>query len=411
MKIGINASFARKPDSGTGQVTLNFLRKLSEFRVQSSGFKVEKHKYFLYLEEDLPANLKMPENFQKRIFLPLYKRDDLIRKIWWEKCLLPKKVKKDRCEVLLSLYQSATITKNIRHIMFVHDAVWKIFPRYLNNIRKRIYYKFVDKAIKKAGLIVTNSLNSKRDIMRFFRVPDKNIETVYLDCDPVFKKKYPQEEIEKIFKKYNLQKSPNEANSTHHALSTGNYIFYVGGFDIRKNIRNLIEAYALLWKKYHNEISIPNLVLAGQFLPHLIPLVTDIPRAIKHVSEKYGCPEKKIKLIGFVDQVDLPMLYQGADFFCYPSLYEGFGLPVLEALNSGCPVIASNASSIPEIVNKREALLVDSRQPEDIAITMHTILTDDALRLKKVDNARKKANKFSWEKFTNSIMELISKNQ
>ncbi len=287
----------------------------------------------------------------------------------------------------------------------MHDVAWKIFPKYLNNIRKRIYYKLIDKAVKKADRLVTNSQNSKRDIMRFFHVGEGNVEVFYLDCDPIFKKEYSKAEIAKVLKKYVLARNENKL------IQNSNYIFYVGGFDIRKNIRNLIEAYALLWKKYHNEISIPDLVLAGKFHPHLVPAVTDIPKAIRYVSEKYGCPEKKIKLIGFVDQADLPMLYQSADLFCYPSLYEGFGLPVLEALNSGCPVIASNTSSIVEIISEKEALLVDTRQAEDIALAMHTMLTNKALKIEKIAKARRKADRFSWGKFTNSMMELIIKNQ
>ena len=186
MKIGINASFARKPDSGTGQVTLNFLRKLSEIKMQNE--KIKNAEIVLYLEQDI--DLDLAKGIEKRIFLPPYRRDDLIRKIWWEKFLLPKKVKNDRCDVLLSLYQSTTVTKDIRHIMLVHDVAWKIFPKYLNNVRKRIYYKLVDKAIKKADKLITNSLNSKQDIMRFFHVGEGNVKALHLDCDPIFKKEY-----------------------------------------------------------------------------------------------------------------------------------------------------------------------------------------------------------------------------
>ncbi|MDD5463969.1 MAG: hypothetical protein PHP62_02385, partial [Candidatus Moranbacteria bacterium] len=122
IKVGINASFLRKQNTGIGQVSINFLRKLIE--VESRKLKVHKEEmeFVLYLEEDV--EIELPEGFSKKVFLPVYKRDDLIRKIWWEKFSLPRKVKKDKCDVLLSLYQSTTSTqphKDFKHIMVVHD--------------------------------------------------------------------------------------------------------------------------------------------------------------------------------------------------------------------------------------------------------------------------------------------------
>jgi len=132
MKIGINASFLRKPDTGIGQVTRGFVDKLTENHS-------DENEYFLYLEKDI--ELKLPKNFHKCVFLPAWKRDDLIRKIWWEKFLLPRRAKRDKCDVFLSLYQCPTfLPKNIRHKMLVHDLIPKIFPEYLNNWRKYFYF-------------------------------------------------------------------------------------------------------------------------------------------------------------------------------------------------------------------------------------------------------------------------------
>lgn len=133
MKIGINASFLRKPDTGIAQVTLNFLRELAsqEAKNQKSKTKAGKDReYIVYLEEDLPKGLKLPKNFTVKKFLPFfYRRDDLIRKIWWEGRLLPKKAKRDKCDVFLSLYQCPTVlSKKIRHIMLVHDIIPRLFP-------------------------------------------------------------------------------------------------------------------------------------------------------------------------------------------------------------------------------------------------------------------------------------------
>ncbi|MEA1925954.1 MAG: glycosyltransferase family 1 protein [Patescibacteria group bacterium] len=389
MRIGINASFIRKPDSGTGQVTKHFINALFSM-IESDPEKYANPEFILYLEEDI--NISVPKNVGVKIFLPPYKRDDLIRKIWWEKYLLPKKAAQDGCNVLLSLYQSATVVKNMKHVMLVHDAAWKCFPQYLNNMRKKIYYGLVDRAIKKASHIMTVSSFSKKEIEKYFYVENEKITVNYIDCDPIFKEEYSNETLENILKKHNLKKG---------------YIFYVGGFDIRKNISRLIDAYAKMWKKYGQTIAIPKLVLAGSFHFHLIPLITDIPDEIKKAGKKYGLPEKKIEYINFVEPEDLPLLYRGASLFCYPSLYEGFGLPVLEAMNSQCPVVSSDASSIPEVTGKETVLLVDPKDSDAICEAMYNMITDKQKRGIFTENTKKRAKKFNWNIFVENTFNII----
>ena len=329
----------------------------------------------------------MPENFQKRIFLSqFYRRDDLIRKIIWEKYLLPKEVEKDQCDVLLSMYQSATNLKT-KHIMLVHDAVWKIFPEYINNWRKKIYYRLVDEAIAKADKIMTISENSKKDIVKYFNVSEDKIKVSYIDCDPIFKNQHKQiEKQEKV----------------------ASYIFYVGGFDVRKNVSGLIEAYGLLWNKYQDDKKkFPDLILAGSFHKNLVPLVTNVPEKIKEIAEKYNLPKEKIKTIDFVEQKYLPDWYKNARLFCYPSLYEGFGLPVLEAMNCGCPIVTSNTSSIPEVCSEKSAVLIDPENPEEISQAMWDLLNNKQPAEEKIANAKDEARKFSWEKFAKKFLEDI----
>ena len=177
MKIGINASFLRKQNTGIGQVSANFLKELVEF--SSTKLQIANNKEFefvLYLEEDTDLGLLgdiafSKVKFQKKVFLPKhYKRDDLFRKIWWEKVLLPKKVNQDDCDVLLSLYQCPTsLNKNkkkIKHIMIVHDIIPKLFPTYLNNWRKKAYQRLTEKAISKADKIIAVSHRTEKDLIQ-----------------------------------------------------------------------------------------------------------------------------------------------------------------------------------------------------------------------------------------------------
>jgi len=384
MKIGINASFVRKPDVGMGQVAINFLENLFLIANPEDTF-------FLYLEEDL--DLDLPNNFHKRITKTFYKRDDLVKKTYWEKYLLPRAAKRDKCDVFFSLYQSASVMGKIPHLMLVHDTIVKIFPWYLNNSRKIFYYKRVDKAIKKASKIMTVSKHSRVDVARLYNKQANDIVVNYIDCDPIFKSNITLDQAENVLRKFNLK--PKE------------YIFYVGGFDMRKNMSGLIHSYALLWDSYQNKADCPDLVLAGGYNPKLIPLVTDIDSEIEMVRSKFGIPNNRFKRLGFVKQEDLPFLYRGSSLFCYPSLYEGFGLPVLEAFNCGCPVVSSANSSLKEIVNNKNAFIFKLKSDSELAEQLDQGLNNKEKRKEKIKQARIDAKNFDWKNFVELSLETL----
>jgi glycosyltransferase involved in cell wall biosynthesis len=403
MKIGINASFLRKQGSGTEQVTRGFLTKLLEFsknpqQLDSSELraKLENSKFYLYAEEDF--DLELPTNFKKRIFLPgFYQRDDLIRKTIWEKFLLPGRVKGDGCQAFFSLYQSPTVL-GTSHLMLVHDVTWKLFPEYLSNIRKKIYQWMVDQAIPRADKLLTVSQYSKKLIEEYFPQKKAAIAVALIDCDPVFKqsKSPSQEDLDvKILGDYDL------------SLEKRNYILYIGGFDSRKNVPGLIEAYGRLVnslkKQGEKTGNIPDLVLVGKFHPHLVPLVTDLPSCIEEVSDKYDFPKDKIKMPGFVATEEVPSFFRQALFACYPSFYEGFGIPPLEAMACGCPVITSNTSSLPEVVGE-SALLVNPENKQELAEAMEKLTQSATMRADLARQGQNRADEFSWGSFTEKTL-------
>ncbi len=393
-KIGIDASFLRKQDTGIGQVSINFLKKLIEVEIEKSKTrKVKKVEFFLYLEKDV--KLKLPKNtasstvkFHKRIFLPVYKRDDLIRKIWWEKYLLPRKVKQDGCEIFLSLYQSTTILpKKVKHLMIVHDIIPKFFPQYLNNWRKKLYQELVEDSIKKIDKIIAVSHRSEKDLIKHLGIDPKKITVSYIDVDEIYKKKVSQVDSKRILKKYKLE---------------AGYIYSGGGLEVRKNVEGVIRAYKILFDRYAKHEKIPKLVISGRLLPQLAPLVTDVEKLIQELGLK-----ERIITLGYVPQADLPAIYNGASLFVYPSLYEGFGLPVLEAMNQGVPVITSKTSSLLE-VGSDSVLYCDPSNVADIAMVMKNVLFNDhflqaALSLK----GKERAAHFSWKKFTQKMLNII----
>jgi glycosyltransferase involved in cell wall biosynthesis len=374
------------------------------------------NEFFIYLEEDI--NLKLPRNFQKRVFLPPWKRDDLIRKIWWEKCLLPKKAKEDKCDVFISLYQSTTViarrvttkqslnskdndvttglprfarndNKKVKHIMTVHDIIPKLFPEYLSNWRKKLYWKLTERAIRKADKIIAVSHRTEKDLVRFLEIDPAKITVSYPDVDEVYKKDVTEERNGKVLKKYNLGSG---------------YIYSGGGLEVRKNTQGLIRAYKILLEEnkrtqfVHN---VPLLVISGKLMPQLAPLVTDVEKLIKELNLT-----PHIKLLDFVPQEDLPALYRNATFFIYPSFYEGFGLPVLEAMNIGTPVITSKKSSLPE-VGGDSVLYCDPADFHDIAMVMKNVLTRKDLRETLHNRGKERAQNFSMEKFVEKVLNVI----
>lgn len=365
MKIGINASFARKFNTGIGQVTVNYLKALDK--------NIKNNEYFLYLEEELEFKFS---SFKNRVFLPLWKRDDLIRKIWWEKFLLPRKVKEDGCEEFISLYQCPTVlSKKIKHTMVVHDVVPKLFPEYLDNFRKIIYWRLTERAIKKADKIIAISEHTKNDLIKYLDIPKNKIEVRYIDVDNFYKEEIPSEEVGHVLKKYNL--SPG-------------YIYNAGGLDKRKNIERLIGAYEILLKK---DSHIPDLVISGKLRPEMAPLITDAEKIIKERGI-----EDKVQLLDFIPQEDMRALFKGAKVFVFPSLYEGFGMPVVEALSVGVPVATAGRSSIPE-VGGDAVRYFDPENLEDMANKIFEILSDDKLQHRMSEAGKIQAQKFSWEKF------------
>lgn len=386
MRIGINASFLRKQSTGLGQVTANLIKEIAE---SSNDKDVE---FLLYLEEDV--KLKLPKKtassavkFHKRIFLPAYKRDDLIRRIWWERFLLPKKVRKDKCDVFLSLYQSTTVLSGkTKHLMIVHDLIPKFFPHYLNNGRKKLYQKLVENSIKKADKLVAISHRTEKDLISHLQIDPKKITVSYIDVDPIYKKKVTQAESQKVLKK--------------HKLNPG-YIYGGGGLEVRKNVESVVRAYKLLLENADKKDKLPKLAIFGKLLPELAPLVTDLEMLVSQLGLK-----KQVVILGQVSQADSPVLYANASLFVYPSFYEGFGLPILEAMNQGVPVITSKTSSLPE-VGSDSVLYCNPDDVEDLAMVMKNFLANDHLKAALSMKGKERGSHFSWEKFVAKMNNII----
>jgi len=383
MNIGINASFLRKPYTGIGQVTTHVLNEIIE-RAQNDK-SMKNHKFFVYCEETYNTNL--PKNFYKRSFLPrFYKRDDLFRKLLWEKFWLPRRARQDSCDVLLSLYQSATVIKytDMKHAMIVHDVIPHIFPEYLNNLRKKFYWQRVEFGMYSATNLITVSEHTKIDLETKLNIKSARITVDPISVDPIFHKDISDEKMMSILKKYQLQRG---------------YIYTGGGLEVRKDVERTLRAYKLMRERWKGA---PDLVVSGTLMPQLAPLITDVEKIVRDLGI-----ENYVKILGFVPQEDLPSLYKGASIFLFPSRYEGFGMPVLEAMSVGTPVLTAKNSSLEEVGGN--AVEYTEHDDEKMCQKMMKLLQNSEQLERMSVNGMERSKEFSWDKFITNLCDILCK--
>jgi len=244
-------------------------------------------------------------------------------------------------------------------------------------------YKFIDtvymkimikNSCKRADKIISISNNTKEDLVKILGVNSEKITTVYLSSDDIYKRITDIGRLNKIKKKYGLK---NE------------FILNTGAIIPRKNIYRLISAF----KKIQNTIDY-DLVLTGK-------------NSYKQdKTEKLIKTNKRVIRLGYVDEEDLPCLYNLASVYVYPSLYEGFGIPILEAQSCGCPVVTSNKSCLPEI-SGNGAVFINPYNTEDIVKSILRIINNSDLRKKLISEGYKNKKKFNWNKSAKKVIEII----
>lgn len=379
MKIGIDASFLRKPGTGIGSVTEQTLRVLASLP-EAAG-----HRFVLYLESDVDISF-LPSNFEKHVFLPRWTRDDVPRRCLWER-KLSKEAVTDGCEVFVSLSQSSAVfakDTGIRHTMVVHDIIPLLFPAYRGALMSRLHSDRVLRGIGSADRIIAVSNTTKRDLELNLGIPAQRIDVAYPDCDARFRATVPAVERSRVLSKY--------------ALRSG-YIYHGGGLEIRKNAQRLLEAYAALRKSRGD---VPPLVISGRVHSRRNRLATDVRGIIRRLKLT-----DSVRLLGFVPDEDMPALYKEALFFVYPSLYEGFGIPVLEAFAVGTPAVAGRtAGAVPEVAG-HAAWLVETQETDALREGLDRMLSDASLRETLVGRGSERAKDFSWSHLTRSVFRDI----
>jgi glycosyltransferase involved in cell wall biosynthesis len=364
LRIAIDARKLR--DYGIGTYVRNLLRHLARID-ESTDYIV------LCRERDTAAVKKLGMNFRA---VPEKSRPYSIR----EQLTVPLDLRRERVDLFHAPHYVLPPLTPCPSVVTIHDCIHLRFPQYLPN---RVAYAYARASLwiatHRSHRVLTVSEASKRDILRYFRVPEKKIDVIYNAIDERFGQAPDPEEIERVRERYQLD---------------GPFILYAGNIKPHKNLERLIEAFHSL--RRGGGFDAVRLLIIGDEISKYATLRRAVHR---HKLHKY------VRFFGFVPVQTLASLYRLASVFVFPSLYEGFGLPPLEAMASGTPVITSNVSSLPEVVGDA-ALLIDPYEPEAIADAMRRVLTDADLREQMRARGFERAREFSWDRSVRRVREI-----
>ncbi|MCK9378580.1 MAG: glycosyltransferase family 4 protein [Candidatus Moranbacteria bacterium] len=376
MKIGIDGSRAfLEKRTGIEEYSYQVIKHLRD--------KLESHQVVLYIRKNQKVDFDLPENWKiKKLWFPYFTAQ--IR-FSFEFLFYPVDVLFVPAHVVPPIHPKKTV-------VVVHGLEYEFFPQVYSRWA-RLYMPFVIKnSCRWALKIISVSENTKKDLMKLYGVAEQKIDVVYEGYD--FNFQFPISNFQSISndKIFNL-KNKNK------------YLLFVGRLEERKNILGIIEAFEILKEKYQ----IPHkLVLAGM-------------SGYGYDKIKFKIQNSKFKAdileTGYISDEEKFELMRKVDVFLFPTFYEGFGIPVLEAQSVGTPVVAGNNSSIPEVVSvkrgsvelegQKSALLVDVNNAEEIAETTYKLISDNDLREKIIQMGLENVKRFSWEKCASEIAKIL----
>jgi glycosyltransferase involved in cell wall biosynthesis len=284
-------------------------------------------------------------------------------------------------DLLHSTAFTMPLVSHLKVIVTIHDLSFFVFPQHHTEANYQFVTRNVHQAARRADYIIADSESTKKDIMRFLHVPEERIEVIYLAAAEALGEKRSPDSITQIKSKYGIKKP---------------YLLMVGSMEPRKNMTSALIAFKAL--KETKKIDFQFVIAGGKGWKN---------EAFYHLLKKLSIDEHLV-LTGYVPEEDLPALYQGAEVFVYPSLYEGFGLPVLEAMSSGTPVITSNVSSLPEVAGDA-ALLVNPMEIFDLYKAMEALATRPELRDEFRSKGLERSEIFTWEKTARKTLEIYRK--
>lgn len=361
MRIGIDARMIQGPFTGDSTYWRGLIAGLSHLNSNDE--------FFLYLDAGLPtSNVPSARNIKVRLVrAPSWRL--------WSAVAFPWLLWKDHISVAHVQYTIPPIMP-CPVVTSIHDVSFKRHPEFFNWKDRFVLNMGIKYAAKRAFGILAISEHTKHEIVELYKVPAERVSVIYPGVDEQFTPGDRLASRRFIKDKYGIS-SP--------------IILTVGTIQPRKNLSTLVKGFAKLKASQEFE---HKLVVVGKYgwkERRLLSLVEELELT------------QDILFVGYVPQEDLPALYLAADVFVYPSVYEGFGLPPLEAMACGTPVITGNRSSLPEVVGEA-GIMVDPYDPEAFALAMWNVLSSESLRTEMSQAGLKQAVKFSWDKMATEVL-------
>jgi len=367
MRVVTNGWFWNRPDTGTGQYTRHIARLLSALGEQAPDVIVVVPAG--QSPEGAPSHDDFTTDRLKLIRHPI--RITHLSKVWWEQFLIPRMAQQLKADLLHIPYWAPPARTWGPTVVTIHDLIPLILPPYRGNPLARLYTSLVAASTPGATLVITDSEASRHDILNTLPVSPDRVQVIPLAVGDSF--------------------SPVAGESDRSirrdwGISEG-YLLYLGGFDIRKNLATMLRAFTYVSRAVDDA----QLVIAGRLPTRDSPFTPD-PRRL---AKEMGIPDCSLHFLGYVPESHKPALYRGAKAFLFPSRYEGFGYPPLEALSCGVPVVGSNAASLPEVVGPA-GMLTDPDDAEGMAGAMIQLLIDESFHSELSRRATEQARRFTW---------------
>ena len=368
LKIGYDGKRATNNLTGLGNY--------SRFVIESLALNYPENKYFVYTPKVREKLKKLSIFSLANVFLNLPKSS----KFLWRALGIKKQLVDDKIDLFHGLSHEIPIglqKMNIKSIVTMHDLIFLRKPNYYKFIDRKIYELKSRYACKNADRIIAISERTKLDIVELYQIPEEKIDIVYQGCEEAFKTKVSFSKIEEVRNKYQL---PNQ------------FILSVGTIEERKNLNLVIEALAIATTAYP-------LVVVGKATPYL--------EKVKQSIAKHHLQHSVIFLHNVTFE-DLPAVYQSASLFVYPSFYEGFGIPIIEAINSEIPVIAASGSCLEE-AGGPNSIYISPNNAKELASAIDKIFGDEKLQQEMISKSLKYVEKFNNDFVAAEVMKCYQK--
>jgi len=385
MKIAIDISPLATPKrTGIENFTFNFCKNLSKVDKENEYILfANSYGHFQSLKEAIEGiGIKESRNISTQIS----RVPRTILELMWKYIHIPsvEHLVHEKIDVFHIMGAGAInpLLRTVKLVATIYDLIPIKFPDFFDEKTRRHFNCYFNNVIPKADVVIAISNSTKEDILEYFDIPGNKVEVVAPGFDSeLYRQMQDKSMIDKIKAKYGIDK---------------NYILFVGTLEPRKNLQKLIKAYSILPEYLKSDYLLVVCGKKGLFFEELF-------RAVKELKL-----EEKVIFTGYVPDEDLPFLMNGAEVFVYPSLYEGFGLPPLEAMACGTPVISSKVSSLPEVVNDA-GILINPNDVEELSDALLRVLSNNELRAQLSEKGLKQASKFSWKKTAMKIVEIYNK--